>query len=70
MLEAKPRVLVERLYEVMNDREITDALRESGIDVTQATVNRIRHGKVKRTSYEIGAGLMRLHERFVQQKSA
>lgn len=65
-----PKTLAEELYELMNDREIADALRKSGIKVTQATINRIRCGQIKRTSFDIGAGLLHLHNENFLQKSA
>jgi arginine repressor len=73
MSSPKPKFIAEKLYEEarMNDREITDALRELGVDVTQPTVNRIRCGLIKRTSHDIGRGLEELYrERFPQQQSA
>lgn len=66
-----PKLIVQELYDAgLNEREITDELRKSGIDVSQATVNRIRCGQIKRTSFQIGAGLLALRDRFVAQKSA
>jgi hypothetical protein len=71
MSSPKLQFIAEKLYEKMNEREITDALREMGVDVTQPTVNRIRCGKIKRTSHDIGRGLEHLYySRFPQQQSA
>jgi arginine repressor len=47
----------------MTEVEITDALKEEGVHTTQATLNRIKTGAIKRTSYDIGTGIVRLHER-------
>lgn len=61
---SNPRFIIEKLVESgMNEREITDALRAEGIEVTAATINRIKHGLIKRTSFDIGTGLVRLQER-------
>ena len=46
----------------MNEYQIAYALCSSGVPVTQATINRIRRGRIKRTSYDIGRGLERLLE--------
>jgi len=55
----------------MNERQIVDALREAGVQVTQATINRIRNGRIKRTSFDVGSGLKRLHDqRLVTAQSA
>lgn len=61
---ANPRYLIEQLVKAgMTEVEITDALRAEGTEVTAATINRIKTGAIKRTSFDIGLGLMRLHER-------
>lgn len=53
----------------MNEYEIAAALRSAGVPVTQATINRIRNGRIKRTSYDIGTGLQRLLEARTQSNS-
>lgn len=59
-----PKVCIEKLIESgMNEREITDALRADGVELTAATLNRIKSGGIKRTSFVIGMGLMRLCEK-------
>jgi hypothetical protein len=47
----------------MKEREITDALREDGVEITVPTLNRIKNGKHRKTSFEVGMGLVRLYER-------
>ena len=55
----------------MTDVAITEAVRSTGVEVTAATISRIRRGKIKRTGYEIGAALERLYEhRLAQRQSA
>jgi hypothetical protein len=75
MVAEKPtnlRYVIEKLIEVadMSEVAITDAIRAEGTEVTAATINRIKTGHIKRTSFDIGAALMRLYERHVQQKVA
>lgn len=61
---ANPRYLIEQLIKGgMSEVEITDSLRAEGTEVTAATINRIKTGAIKRTSFDVGLGLMRLHER-------
>jgi hypothetical protein len=56
-----PKALIEQLLLLdMNEYEIAAELSSSGVPVTQATINRIRNGRIKRTSYDIGTGLQRL----------
>ncbi len=68
---SNPRFIIEKLLESgMKEVEITDALRAEGIDVTAATINRIKTGQIKRTGFDIGMGLVRLQERRQQAHSA
>lgn len=63
-MAVNPQTLIQQLIESgMKDCEIGKALRAGGTDVSDATVNRIKSGQIKRTSFEIGMGLMRLHRR-------
>lgn len=58
-----PRTIVEYLTKSgMTETEISDELKKLGVDVTQATINRIKSGVHKSTKYEIGLGLVRLYE--------
>lgn len=58
-----PKALIEQLLCLkMNEYEIAAELCSAGVSVTQATINRIRHGRIKSTSFEIGTGLQRLLE--------
>jgi hypothetical protein len=59
-----PKALIEQLLSLkMNENEIAAELCSDGVPVTQATINRIRRGRIKSTSFEIGKGLERLLER-------
>jgi arginine repressor len=51
------------------EQGIADALEAAGVDCTQATINRIKLGKIASTSFEVGTGLMRLHEQIPKGKS-
>lgn len=54
-----PKALIEQLIESgMNEREITDAICSEGVDVSAATVNRIKTGHIKRTGFDVGIALM------------
>lgn len=69
---SNPKFIIEKLVEAgMKEVEITDAIRAEGIEVTAATINRIKTGSIKRTGYDIGRALERLHDRrFPQRQSA
>ena len=59
-----PKTIIERLTgSGMTEEQIAEALRKSGVEVSQATINRIKTGKHRKTSFEIGMGLLRLHKR-------
>lgn len=74
MVTTKPtnlRYVIEQLIKAdMTEIAITDAIRAEGIEVTAATINRIKTGHIKRTGFDIGAALVRLYERHLQQKVA
>lgn len=68
---SNPRFIIEKLVEAgMTEAAITEEVRASGVEVTAATINRIRHGKIKRTGYDIGAALVRLQERRLPQRQS
>lgn len=65
-----PKAVIERLLSSgMTQLEIADALKEEGIEVTQATINRIKTGAIRRTGFDIGRGLLKLHEKRLQASS-
>jgi hypothetical protein len=56
-----PKELIERLIKSgMTEVAISDALRDMDVEVTQATINRLKNGVHKSTSFEIGYGLLKL----------
>ncbi len=55
------KLLIEKLIASgMNQTDIAKALQANGIEITQATINRLKQGKAKTTRFEVGIGLMRL----------
>lgn len=53
----------------MTEVEITDELNRMGIDVTQATINRIKNRIFKKTSFDIGSGLLQLRDQRISQRA-
>lgn len=63
-MAVNPQTLIQQLVESgMKECEIGEALRADGTPVSDATVNRIKSGQIKRTGFDIGIALMRLHRR-------
>ena len=48
--------MLTRLYKTHTDTEIADAV---GCD--QSTINRLRNGKTKQAHYDVGIGIIALH---------
>lgn len=46
----------------LTEMQITDELRQRGIEVSQPTINRLRNGKVTRPGFHVGAALIALHK--------
>jgi hypothetical protein len=58
-MPANPRAMIQQLIESgLNEREITDAIRAEGVDISAATVNRIKTGQIKRTGFDVCLALM------------
>jgi arginine repressor len=66
-----PKTVIEQLLTQpeMTEAKITDALKDMGIEVTQATINRIKNGKHKRTRFDIGYGLLQLRDQRSQHSA-
>lgn len=63
--------LIEQLLETdMTETEISDELKKLGVEVTQATINRLKNGVHKTTSFEVGYGLMQLRKQRSQRQRA
>lgn len=67
-----PKSIVKRLKKSgMTESQIAETLNDDGVEVTQPTINRIATGKHRKTSFDIGMGLLKLQERrFSQRQSA
>jgi arginine repressor len=68
---SSPKRLVRDLIKRhrMSQTEITEALREDGIEVSQPTISRIANGR-EDIRLDLYRGLARLHERVSQPASA
>lgn len=59
-----PQTIIESLTKSgMTEDEIVEALKANGVEVTQATINRIKNGVTRKPSFELGMGLLQLHAR-------
>lgn len=47
----------------MAESQIVAALKADGVEVSVPTINRIKNGLIKRTGFDIGSALVRLHKR-------
>lgn len=50
----------------LSESAIVAKLAELGVKTSQPTINRIKRGKAGAIRYDVGAGLIRLHESFHQ----
>lgn len=46
-----------------SEQRIADELKEAGVDCTQATINRIKLGRISNPSFAVGSGIIQLHQR-------
>ena len=71
MEDPNPKAIIEELVESgMTEVAIADALKDMDVDVTQATINRLKNGRHKTTSFDIGFGLVKLRaQRMSEQRS-
>lgn len=68
-MSTDPRFLIQELISAgMNDGTIVDALKADGVEVSVPTINRIKNGKIKRTGFDIGSALVRLHKKRVRTR--
>jgi predicted transcriptional regulator len=47
----------------ISDSEIARVISEGGVDVSQPTISRLRTGRIKAPSYELGVALKALHKK-------
>lgn len=65
-----PKSIIDALIlSGMKECDIAPALRQRGVKVTGATINRIKNGGIKRTSFEIGTGLLTLYKSQVRKRA-
>jgi hypothetical protein len=58
--------IVKQLAETgISDSAIGRAITDMGIEVSQPTISRIRTGRIKRPSYDLGVALKNLHKKRV-----
>jgi hypothetical protein len=50
----------------MNETQIVAAIKADGVEVSVPTINRIKNGLIKRTGFDIGSALVRLHKKRVR----
>lgn len=50
----------------VNESQICTTLNAEGVEVTLPTINRIKNGLIKRTRFDIGSALVRLHKKRVR----
>jgi hypothetical protein len=58
------RSLVEKYG--LAETEIVARLLELGVRTSQPTINRIKRGNARKIDYDVGTGLLRLHETFMR----
>lgn len=54
----------------MNETQIVAAIKADGVEVSVPTINRIKNGLIKRTGFDIGTALVRLHKKRVRSRRA
>jgi len=66
-----PETLVREIYEQydLSESQIVAKLAELGVKTSQPTLNRIRHGKARGTTFELGAALLQLRDKLRRTQS-
>jgi hypothetical protein len=59
-------VIQELIVAGINESQIVSELKADGVEVSLPTINRIKNGLIKRTGFDIGSALVRLHKRRVR----
>lgn len=57
------KVIVDLNRSGLNDADIARELEQAGTKTTQATINRLKHGRHKNTNFTLGSALVALHRR-------
>ena len=68
----KPETLVRRLKRrhKMTQSQIVDELAKLGVKTSQPTISRLARGKARRPTFDLAAGLDRLHEQISQSATS
>jgi hypothetical protein len=59
-------VIQELIGSGVNESQIVTTLNAEGVEVSLPTINRIKNGLIKRTRFDIGSALVRLHKKRVR----
>jgi hypothetical protein len=59
-------VIQELIGSGVNESQIVTTLNAEGVTVSLPTINRIKNGLIKRTRFDIGTALVRLHKKRVR----
>src|SRR6187431_3128914 len=66
-MSTDPRSMIQQLIgSGLNESQIVAALKQDGVEVSLPTINRIKNGLIKRTGFDIGSALVRLHKKRVR----
>lgn len=62
-----PETVVDQLINRhnLNEPQIVKRLRKLGVKTSQPTINRIKNGKARRTTFELAQGLNRLKDELI-----
>lgn len=63
-------ILSELKSAKVSDSEIARRVNALGVEVTQATVNRMRHGELANPRYELGDAILRVHRESIKAARA
>lgn len=70
-MSTEPRFLIQELIGFgMSESQIVAALKSDGVEVSLPTINRIKNGLIKRTGFDIGSALVRLHKKRARSRAA
>jgi arginine repressor len=61
------RAIRDLLDDGYSEQGIADALNEQGVECTQATINRIKLGRIPDPRFSVGTGIVHLHQRRKQR---
>lgn len=56
------KIIDELLERGLSEADIAARLRAEGVSISQASINRLKRGAIKRPNYDLGSALLRLHQ--------